>query len=215
MIFMTRWKGGATTQTASLDWTSNITGSTKLFAGLKRMDLSRDDTVDDQVNDGMVIVTQKLNQKWSASAGISGYNGAVDGIGFLAGAGYRPYTRLALNLEYQNNRPWVDPVDAVLYDGAFDSLKLALDWSNGSRLWVHLEAENKCYELNGASPYGNEPTIQGLVSYMLLADPEIFVGYSYEHSWFNYEYDDLPAHQHDRRAGLARHFCKLFTPSLG
>lgn len=186
-----------TTDTLSLKWASYLSEYTQLSMALRHMDFSRSDhpfadPMDEEINDGLISLTHRFARLWSVTAGIGGYNGASQNTSFLVGGGVTPFPGFAVNAEYQKNRPWVDPVEAVLYDGVYDRLQLSVDWNDGKRIGVHLEAQDWEYRLDGASPYGHEPVFQGLFSWLLLPEPEIVVGYSYYRAWFDYENDYRP-----------------------
>ena len=191
-----------TTDTLSLDWASHLSEYTQLSVALRRMTFSRSAQpftrpVDEEINDGLAILTHRFARLWSVTAGVGGYSGASEDTSFLVGGGVAPFPGLAINAEYQKNRPWVDPVEAVLHDGVYDRLQVSIDWNDGKRIGVHLEAQDWEYRLDSADPYGHEPVFQGLFSWLLLPEPEIVVGYSYYRAWFDYEDDFRPVEMVD------------------
>ncbi len=184
-----------TTDTWSLDWSSYVSEATRLSAKVRRIELSGQEqpvvgSLNEEINDGLLVLTHRFDRRWSATAGIGGYNGASSDTSFLVGGGVTPLPELAIHADYQKNRPWTDPAQAVRHDGAFDRLQLTLDWSDGKRTGLLIRGEDWRYRLDEADPYGRERTVLGILSLRLFPDPEIVVGYSYYRSWFDYERDD-------------------------
>ncbi len=180
-----------TTDTLALNGSSYLTEYTKLSVMFQRIDISREEgpfieSLDEEINDGLLALTHRFGYRWSATAGIGGYSGNERDTSFLVGGGLNPFPGLAINAEFQKNRPWTDPAEAVRYDGDFDRLQLTLDWYDGKRLGVHIQAKDYFYRLAG-STYGTQPTVEGLISWLLIPNPEIVVGYSYYRAWFDYE----------------------------
>jgi hypothetical protein len=184
-----------TIDTMSLGWTAHVSEATRLFADYRYIDLARPEqpfagSVDGYFNDILLKLEHKFNQRWSALAGIGGYSGASRDTSYLIGAGLTPATGININAEYQANRPWYDPVDAIENGGSFNRLRLSLDWNDGQRAGVVMQGEDWRYCLDGADRYGRQQTLLGMLTWRLLPAPELVVGYSYYRSWFDYAKDD-------------------------
>ena len=194
---MTRRTRITTTDTWSLDWSSYVSEATRLSAVVRRIELSGREqpfvgTLNEEINDGLLVLTHRFDQRWSATAGIGGYNGASSDHQFSWSAGALLRSRSLSSLpNTRKNRPWTDPAQAVRHDGAFDRLQLTLDWNDGKR---HRPADPGgglvlpawTRRIRTAA----RRTVLGFLSWRLLPDPEIVVGYSYYRSWFDYERDD-------------------------
>lgn len=181
--------------TGSIGWSAPVSETTRLFADYRYIDLARPAQpfaggVNGYLSDIMLKLDHQFNQRWSAVAGIGGYKGASRDTSFLVGASLTPVTGININADYQLDRPWYDPVDAVENGGAYDRLRLSVDWNDGRRTSVLVQGEDWRYHTDGASPYGRQQTILAMLSFRLLPAPELVAGYSYYRAGFDYETDD-------------------------
>lgn len=181
-----------TIDTFSAGWTAHLSEATRLQADLRTIDLARPqqpfvESVDGYINDVLLGLERQINQRWSVMAGIGAYGGASSDTAFTLGGQYRPTAGIGINADYQANRPWYDPVDAVELGGAYNRLQLALDWNDGRRTGIRVQGEDWRYRLDGADDYGSQQTLLGILTRRLFTSPELVVGYSYYRSWFDYD----------------------------
>lgn len=183
-----------TIDTVSIGWTAPVSETTRLFADYRYIDLARPAQpfaggVNGYLSDIMLKLEHQFNQRWSAVAGIGGYRGASRDTSFLVGANLTPVTGININADYQVGRPWYDPVDAVENGGAYDRLRLSVNWNDGRRTSVLVQGEDWRYHTDGATCYGGQQTILAMLSFRLLPAPELVTGYSYYRAGFAYEKD--------------------------
>jgi len=184
-----------TIDTWSIGWTAPVSEATRFLADYRYIDLGRPAQpfaggVDGYFSDIVLKLDHQFNQRWSAAAGIGRYKGASRDTSVLVGAGLTPLTGININAEYQINRPWYDPVDAVENGGAYDRLRLSVDWNDGRRTSVLVQGEDWRYHTDGAAHYGRQQTILAMLSLRVLPSPELVAGYSYYRAGFAYETDD-------------------------
>ena len=180
-----------TIDTLSVGLGQHLSDATRFFVDYRHLNVNRPEqpfarAVDGYFNDILVRLQRQFNQRWSTTAGIGGYSGESNRTSYVLGGGFTPAPGISLEAEYQANRPWYDPVDAVELGGAYNRFRFSFDYNDGKRTGILLQGEDWRYSLDGAGDYGQQRTVLGMLTLRILPAPELIVGYSYYRSWFDY-----------------------------
>ncbi len=180
--------------TASLQMVRPVTEKSRLFIDYRYIDAKRPQGggstgVDGCLSDVLAGIRLQVDPRLTASAAIGGYGGAADGTSLMVKGGYQLAPGRDINAEYQVNRPWYDPVDAITLDGEYDRLRLSANWNVDSGTGLFLQGEDWRYSLQGAQSYGRRQTLLAVLSTRFFLPPELSIGYSYYQSWFRYAHD--------------------------
>jgi len=112
-------------------------------------------------------------------AGLSAFQSNGAQFGQFAAARLTPWRNARLTLEASRNNPWYDPPEAAIRQGSYDQGRLLFEYIHRERTGLTLEASASRYKIFDGSPYADRLSMTAAVSRRILADPEIWLSYSF------------------------------------
>jgi tetratricopeptide (TPR) repeat protein len=188
--------GDATVKTALGRYSQHLTERTYLDLNYDAILIDRPESpgvvsIDEDVSDIIVRLRHQFNRYWQGRVGGGGYSGLGDDATVLLGADYSPKNNLTLRADFIGKRPWYDPIEAALFDGAYNQLAISLDWSYDPTWGLFLGAEQWDYFLENDQDYGQARNFIGILTKRLWERPNFSLSYSYYYSNFEYEDDTV------------------------
>lgn len=179
----------------------HISTNTMLFIDYNHISIDRPDntefgltSIDETIDDIVMRVQKDFNNNWIGQTGIGGYSGLNDGFSFLIGAGYKIGNNGIVELNYFNNKPWFDPLEAVDNNGNFDKIDLSFNWSFLKNWNLFLDVEQLDYSIDDVNDYGKKRGYSGILTKRFELSnkliPVVYVSYAYSRSIFDYAKED-------------------------
>lgn len=189
----------------------------QLAVDIRRLEQEFTPSIHKQLNLTETIVHYELSPRVKVYGGLAPYYGYRDSFAPSAGLRYEIGRLGTAGAEYVHDMPWYDPVDAVLNDGNYDTLRFTYERFINDNWSVNFAAELWEYRL-GDQHYGEKKTFSGQISRRLPIVPGLFISYGYFRSKFNYMDEDFTPvvvlnneAVHTVSLYLQRHICRYIT----
>ncbi len=159
----------------------------------------------------------RLGQGWKLILGGMGYSGFDGRASAWAGMEYADPRRGKLRIAYRDNRPWYDPAEAAYYNGAVSTGSVIYETTYRERWGLALGYEHNQYRLGDTGSYGRKDAVNIAVTRKISLKPDLYLGYSFYKSQFNYANDNYTPVSMITSEGLNSLFAGLqfaFNPYL-
>ena len=194
------WKAGdASVQGVSAGFGAVVDHRGNLSAAVKHTTVFRPSgggkarEIKEELTEGLLKIRWPFGERWFGSASAGGYSGLNGGVTAGVGLAYEYFNRFKFRMDYDDNLPWYDPVEAALYQGSQNRASASAEWIYRDRWVFNAMLEGIQYQLHGREPadgaYGNKIGAMAGLSRKISIKPELYVGYSFYLSRFSYARD--------------------------
>ncbi|NDV26821.1 sporulation protein [Desulfovibrio sp. JC010] len=143
--------------------------------------------INKDVNQAAILFKRDFNRVFTGIVGVGAFEGTASGVSGALGFDWRihePGTFSAM-IDYDN--PWLDEPSAANYEGRYSQLSLTYDGFYNDEWGLFLNGQLRQYKLESDRNYGAKGIYNIILTRRVLADPDLFVSYSFYRSFFKYD----------------------------
>ncbi|CCO24104.1 SPOR domain-containing protein [Maridesulfovibrio hydrothermalis] len=179
--------------------------------------------VDKVVNQLAFLFKRDLTRTFIGVFGLGVYEGTASGASVAAGFDWHVHDEGVFSAMVDYNNPWLDEPSAANYDGRYSQLSLTYDGFYNDTWGLFLNGQVRQYVVDSDRLYGTKSLYNIILTRRLLADPDIFVSYSFYRSYFTYDDESYTPFEiveneaiHTLSASFSKSICDtLFIEGVG
>ncbi len=142
--------------------------------------------VDKDVNQAALLLKHDCTRTVTGLAGFGVFEGTASGVSGALGFDWRIHDPGTISAMIDYNNPWLDEPSAANYNGRYHQLSLTYDGFYDDTWGLFLNGQLRQYQLESEKNYGTKGLYTVILTRKLLADPDLFVSYSFYRSFFKY-----------------------------
>ncbi len=169
------------------------------------------------VNQAAMLFKHDFTRTLTGVAGLGAFEGTASGASGLLGLDWRLHDTGTLSAMMDLNNPWLDEPSAANYEGRYHQFSLTYDSLYDDTWGLFLNGQFRQYQLESAKKYGEKHLYNIILTRRLLADPDLFVSYSFYRSMFNYadaDYRPFTVLEKESTHALSTSFSKLICDTI-
>ncbi|WP_320174883.1 SPOR domain-containing protein [Maridesulfovibrio sp.] len=143
--------------------------------------------IDKDVNQASFLLKRDFTRTFTGIAGVGGYDGIGSGVSGALGFDWRIHDPGTFSAMIDYNNPWLDEPSAANYEGHYNQLSLTYDGFYDDTWGLFLNGQLRQYKLESDRNYGAKGLYNVILTRRLLADPDLFISYSFYRSFFKYD----------------------------
>ncbi len=147
--------------------------------------------IDKVVNQAAFLFKRDLTRSFTGVVGVGGYDGAGAGVSGALGFDWRIHEPGVLSAMVDYNNPWLDEPSAANYEGRYNQFSLTYNGFYDDTWGLFVNSQLRQYTIDSDRTYGHRGVFNVILTRRLLADPDLFVSYSYYRSKFKYDDDNF------------------------
>lgn len=138
------------------------------------------------VNQAALLLKRDFTRTFTGIAGIGAFDGIGSGVSGALGFDWRVHDPGTFSAMVDYNNPWLDEPSAANYEGRYNQLSLTYEGFYDDTWGLFLNGQLRQYQLEDRD-FGNKGIYNIILTRRLLADPDLFVSYSFYRSLFKYD----------------------------
>jgi len=146
--------------------------------------------INKDVNQAEILLKKDFNRVFTGIVGIGAHEGTSDGISAALGFDWRIHDSGSFSAMIDYDNPWLDEPSAANYEGRYSQISLTYDGFYDDTWGLYLNGQLREYQLESDRNYGAKGIYNIILTRRLLADPDLYVSYSFYRSFFKYDDDN-------------------------
>ncbi|WP_421902753.1 tetratricopeptide repeat protein [Maridesulfovibrio sp.] len=142
--------------------------------------------IDKNVNQAALLLKRDFTRTFTGIVGVGAFEGTASGVSGALGFDWRIHDPGTFSAMIDYNNPWLDEPSAANYEGHYNQLSLTYDGFYDDTWGLFLNGQLRQYQL-GDRDFGNKGIYNIILTRRLLADPDLFISYSFYRSLFKYD----------------------------
>lgn len=143
--------------------------------------------VDKTVNQVAFLFKRDLSRTFTGVVGVGAFEGTASGPSATLGFDWRLHEPGVFSAMIDYNNPWLDEPSAANYKGRYNQLSLTYDGFYNDTWGLFFNGQIRQYVVDSDRLYGTKGIYNVILTRRLLADPDLFVSYSFYRSYFTYD----------------------------
>ncbi|TIH12980.1 sporulation protein [Marinifilum sp. JC120] len=143
--------------------------------------------INKDVNQAALLLKRDFTRTFTGIVGVGAFEGTASGISGALGFDWRLHEPGTFSAMIDYNNPWLDEPSAANYEGRYSQLSLTYDGFYDDVWGLFLNGQLREYQLESEKNYGAKGIYNIILTRRILADPDLFVSYSFYRSFFKYD----------------------------
>ncbi|NDV22096.1 sporulation protein [Desulfovibrio sp. JC022] len=143
--------------------------------------------INKDVNQAALLLKRDFTRTFTGIVGVGAFEGTASGVSGALGFDWRVHDPGTFSAMIDYNNPWLDEPSAANYEGRYSQLSLTYDGFYDDVWGLFLNGQLREYQLESEKNYGAKGIYNIILTRRLLADPDLFVSYSFYRSFFKYD----------------------------
>ena len=143
--------------------------------------------INKDVNQAAFLFKREFTRTFTGIAGVGAFEGTASGISGALGFDWRIHDPGTFSAMIDYNNPWLDEPSAANYEGHYNQLSLTYDGFYDDEWGLFLNGQLRQYKLESDRNYGAKGIYNIILTRRILADPDLFISYSFYRSFFKYD----------------------------
>jgi len=143
--------------------------------------------VDKTINQVAFLFKRDLSRTFTGVLGVGAFEGTASGASAALGFDWRIHDQGVFSAMIDYNNPWLDEPSAANYKGRYNQLSLTYDGFYNDTWGLFFNGQVRQYVVDEDRLYGTKSIYNVILTRRLLADPDLFVSYSFYRSYFTYD----------------------------
>ncbi|WP_321402939.1 SPOR domain-containing protein [Maridesulfovibrio sp.] len=143
--------------------------------------------INKDVNQAAFLFKREFTRTFTGIAGVGAFEGTSSGVSGALGFDWRIHDPGTFSAMIDYNNPWLDEPSAANYEGHYNQLSLTYDGFYDDEWGLFLNGQLRQYKLESDRNYGAKGIYNIILTRRILADPDLFISYSFYRSFFKYD----------------------------
>lgn len=174
--------------------------------------------INKDVNQAALLLKRDFTRAFTGIVGAGAFEGTASGITGALGFDWRVHDPGTFSAMIDYNNPWLDEPSAANYEGRYSQLSLTYDGFYDDAWGLFLNGQLRQYQLESEKNYGAKGTYNIILTRRILADPDLFLSYSFYRSFFKYDDENYKPFEvvenesiHTLSASFSKSICDTVT----
>lgn len=147
--------------------------------------------IDKNINQMAFLFKRDLSRTFTGVFGAGAYDGSGSGVSGALGFDWMVHEPGMLSAMIDYNNPWLDEPTAANYEGRYNQFSLTYDGFYDDTWGLFINTQLRQYMIDSDRLYGHRGVFNVILTRRILADPDLFVSYSFYRSKFKYDNDNF------------------------